>query len=127
MNTQEMMERFRQFAAADLSFFQSRMGQVSKVLLETELVRIALTRFEDKVGVVEVDVEVSLPPLPKSYDIVVLQRFIDVTIDVLSYLKRLQSIGFGMELLQEEGILIASGCLNSEMKEDVFEVLISFN
>ena len=122
-----MMERFRQFAAADLSFFQSRMGQVSKVLLETELVRIALTRFEDKVGVVEVDVEVSLPPLPKSYDIVVLQRFIDVTIDVLSYLKRLQSIGFGMELLQEEGILIASGCLNSEMKEDVFEVLISFN
>ena len=124
MNSTEMMSRFRQFAAAGLfSTTSSRTGQVSEVLIETGSVRIVLTRYEGMTEDIEVDVEVSLPSLPKSYDMAVLQRFIDVMIDILEYLKRLRSIGFGIELLQEEGILVASGSLSTDTKEHVFEVL----
>ena len=123
MNSIEIMERFRQFAAADLFFSPSRLGQISEVILETELVRIVLTRYEGNIGEVEVDVEVSLPPLPKSDDTSALQRFIDVTIETLGYLKCFRSIGFGFELLQEEGILVASGRLSADTDSNVFEVL----
>jgi len=123
MNSIEMMERFRQFAAADLFFLHRPRNLVSEVLLETELVRIVLTRNECITGQIEVDVEVSLPPLPKSDDMTVLQRFIDVTIETLEYLKRFRVIGFGLELLQEDGILVASGTLSNDTESHVFEVL----
>jgi hypothetical protein len=124
MNTYEMMERFRQFASADLSLTTpNRMHQVSEVLLTTSTVRIILTRYEDKAEDIEVDVEVSLPPLPESSDMAVLQGLIDTMIETLEYLKCLISIGFGLDLLQEEGILIASGRLSTDTKEHVFEVL----
>lgn len=119
MNSTEMMERFRQFATADLFFTPSGTNQVSEVIFETELVRIVLTRYESKTD----DVEVSLPPLPKSYDMVVLQRFIDIMIETLEYLKRIRVIGFGFESLQEEGILVASGNLSTDTEKHVFEVL----
>jgi hypothetical protein len=123
MDSIEMMERFRQFAAADLFFTPSRTRRVSQVLLETEMVRIVLTRYECNTSEIEVDVEVSLPPLPKSDDMSVLQRFIDVTIATLEYLKRFRTIGFGLELFQDEGILIASGNLSLDVENPVFEVL----
>lgn len=118
-----MMERFRQFAAADLFFLHRPRNQVSEVLLETELIRIVLTRYEYNNDQIEVDVEVSLPPLPKSDDMTVLQRFIDVTIETFEYLKRFRAIGFGLELLKEEGILVASGTLSTDTESHVFEVL----
>lgn len=123
MNSTEMMERFRQFATADLFFTPNGTSQVSEVIFDTELVRIVLTRYESKTEDVEVDVEVSLPPLPKSYDMVVLQRFIDVMIETLEYLKHIRVIGFGFESLQEEGILVASGNLSTDSEKHVFEVL----
>jgi len=95
--------------------------------LEFESLRIVLTRYECKVKDVEVDVEVSLPPLPKSYDMTVLQQFIDIMIEILEYLKRLRCIGFGIELVEEVGILVASGTLPTNTKENVFEVLGSLN
>ncbi len=124
MNAREIMERFRQFTSADLSSTAPGGASLaSEVLLETGSVRIVLTRYEDKTDDIEVDVEVSLPSLPKSYDTAVFQRFIDVMIEILEYLKRLGSIGFGIELLHEEGILVASGSLSTDAKEQVFEVL----
>jgi len=119
-----MIERFRQFASADLSLSPpNRMHQVSEVLLTTSAVRIILTRCECKREDIEVDVEVSLPPLPESSDMAVLQGFIDNMIETLEYLKRLIAIGFGLELLQEEGLLVVSGNLSTDTKEYVFEVL----
>jgi len=124
MDTHEMMERFRQFASADLSFTTpNRMHQISEVLLSTSVVRIILTRYEDKAEDIEVDVEVSLPPLPESSDIVLLQGFIDTMIETLEYLKHLIFIGFGLDLVQEEGILVVSGNLSKDTEEHMFEVL----
>ena len=124
MNAREIMERFRQFASADLFF--ATLGEAalaSEVLFETGSLRIVLTRYEGNAEDVEVDIEVSLPSLPKSYDMAVFQRFIDIMIEILEYLKRLGSIGFGIELLHEEGILVASGRLSIDAKESVFEFL----
>jgi hypothetical protein len=127
MDSHEIMERFRQFTAADL-FSKAPGGTTlaSEVLFETGSVRMVLTRYEDNVEEAEVDIEVSLPSLPRSYDKAVFQRFIDVMIEILEYLKRLGSIGFGIELLREEGLLVASGSLSTDAKEHVFEILGSW-
>lgn len=128
MNSTEMMERFRQFAAADLfSSVPNAMNQVSEVLFEKQSVRIVLTRHEDIVEDIEVDVEIALPSLPKSYEMAVLQRFIDIMIATFEYLKCLISIGFSIELLQEEGMLVASRNLRADTNEPVFEVLGSLH
>jgi hypothetical protein len=124
MNSTEMMERFRQFASADLSLSPpNRMHQVSKALLKTSTVSIILTRYESRVEDLDVDVEVSLPSLPEASDVASIQEFMDSVIANIEYLKRLISIGFGLEILHEEGILIASAVLSKDTKEDVFKAL----
>jgi len=124
MNSTEMMERFRRFASADLFLTSpNRMHQVSEVLLKTSTVRIILMRYECRAEGLDVDVEVSLPSLPETSDSVSLRNAIDSIITTLEYLKRLTSIGFGLEILQEEGLLIASAVLSRDTKEDVFKAL----
>ncbi len=124
MNSTEMMERFRRFVRADLSHSTpNRMRQVSEVLLETNTVRIIMTRYEYMAEDLDVDIEVSLPSLPETSDVTFLQESIDSIITNLEYLKRLVSIGFGLDTLQEEGILIASAVLSKDTKEDVFKSL----
>ena len=124
MNSTEMMERFRRFASADLFLTSpNRMDQVSEVLLKTSTVRIILMRYECRAEGLDVDVEVSLPSLPETSDSVSLRNAIDSIITTLEYLKRLTSIGFGLEILQEEGLLIASAVLSRDTKEDVFKAL----
>lgn len=124
MNPTEMMERFRRFASADLFVTTpNRMHQVSEVLVETDAVRIVLTRFEDRTESLDVDIEVSLPILPETSDVMSMEKSIDRVIATLEYLKRLASIGFDLEILREEGILIASAALSVNTEMDVFEVL----
>ena len=124
MNTHEMMERFQRFATANLSFnTPNRLHQVSEVLLKTETVRIILTKDEYRTESLDVDIEVSLPSLPETSDVRVLQESIDSIIANLEYLKRLTSIGFDLNVLQEEGILIASTALSLDTQEHVFKVL----
>jgi hypothetical protein len=124
MNPTEMMERFRRFASADLFVTTpNRMHQVSEVLVETDAVRIVLTRFEDRTESLDVDIEVSLPILPETSDAMSMEKSIDRVIATLEYLKRLASIGFDLEILREEGILIASAALSVNTEKDVFEVL----
>jgi hypothetical protein len=124
MNSTEMMERFRQFASADLSLTTpNRMNLVSEVLLTTSTVRIILTRDKYKTESLDVDIEVSLPFLPVTSDVVSMRGYIDGVIAILEYLKRLTFIGFGLEMLQEEGMLIASTTLSMETEEHVFKVL----
>jgi hypothetical protein len=124
MNSTEMMERFRRFVSADLPITASnRMHQVSEVLLETNTVRIVLTRYETRTEDVDVDIEVALPFLPATSDAVSIQEYIDGVITILEYLKRLAFIGFGLEILQEEGTLIASTALHADTEEIVFKAL----
>jgi len=124
MNSTEMMERFRRFASADLSLSTpNRMHQVSEVLLKTSAVRIILTRYEYRTEDLDIDIEVSLPSLPETSNVTSMQESIDRVIATLEYLKRLTSIGFGLEMLQEEGILIASAVLSKDTKEYVFQAL----
>ena len=124
MNSTEMMERFRRFVSADLFLTSpNRMHQVSEVLLKTSAVRIILTRYEYRTEDIDVDIEVSLPSLPDTSDVTSMQESIDGVIATLEYLKRLISIGFGLETLQEEGILIASAVLSKDTKEYVFKAL----
>ena len=124
MNSTEMMERFRRFASTDLSLSTpNRMHQVSEVLLETSAVRIILTRYEYRTEDLDIDIEVSLPSLPEISNVTSMRESIDRVIATLEYLKRLISIGFGLEMLQEEGILIASTILSKDTKEDVFKAL----
>ena len=124
MNSTEMIERFRRFVSADLFLTSpNRMHQVSEVLLKTGAVRIILTRYEYRTEGVDVDIEVSLPFLPDTSDVTSMQESIDSVIATLEYLKRLTSIGFGLEMLQEEGILIASAVLSGDTKEHVLKVL----
>ena len=124
MNSTEMMERFRRFAQADLfpiSF--NKMHLVSEILLKTSTVRIILTRYEYRTEDLGIDIEVSLPSLPKTSDVTSMQESIDRVIAALEYLNGLISIGFDLEILQEEGILIASTVLSKDTKEDVFKAL----
>ncbi|MFW9806431.1 MAG: hypothetical protein ACFFFK_06850 [Candidatus Thorarchaeota archaeon] len=79
---------------------------------------------EGKAEDIEVDVEVSLPLLRESSGMVVLQEFIDTMIEILEYLKNLIFIGFELELVQEEGILVVSSCVNKGTEEHVFEILV---
>ncbi|MFW9974213.1 MAG: hypothetical protein ACFFDQ_02955 [Candidatus Thorarchaeota archaeon] len=124
MNSTEMMERFRRFASAGLFIINlNQMHQVSEVLLKTSTVRIILTRYECRAEDLDVDIEVSLPSLPETSDVTLLQESVDSIIANLEYLKRLASIGFGLDMLQEEGILIASAVLSEDTKEDVFKLL----
>lgn len=124
MNSTEMMERFRRFASTDLFLTSpNRMHQVSEVLLKTSTVRIILMRYEYRAEGLDVDVEVSLPSLPETSDSVSLQNAMDSVIANLEYLRRLTSIGFGLEILQEEGLLVASAVLSKDTKEDVFKAL----
>jgi len=124
MNSTEMMERFRRFASGDLFLTPpNRMHQVSEVLLKTSAVRIILTRYEYRTEDLDVDIEVSLPFLPETSDVTSMQESIDSVIATLRYLKRLISIGFGLEMLQEEGILIASAVLSKDTKEYVLKAL----
>ena len=124
MNSTEMVERFRRFALADLSLtIPNRTHQVSEVLLETRAVRIILTRYDCRTESLNVDVEVSLPFLPKTSDAVSMQDYVDSVIATLKYLKRLTSIGFGLEIIQEEGVLIASAVLSIDTEEYVFKAL----
>jgi hypothetical protein len=124
MNTSEMIERFQRFASADLSpLFSNRMHQVSEILLETYTVRIILTRYEYRKDGIDIDIEVSLPSLPATSDVASIQEPIDRVIAALEYLKRLISIGFGLELLREEGILIASAVLSRDTNEYVFRAI----
>lgn len=119
-----MMERFRRFACADLSLTTpNRMNQVSEVLLETSTVRIILTRYIGRTEDLDVDIEVSLPSLSKTTDATSIEEYIDSMIATLEYLKHLTSIGFGLELLQEEGILIASAVLSKSAEENIFKAL----
>jgi hypothetical protein len=124
MNPTEMMERFRRFASADLFVTApDRMHQVSEVLVETDALRIILTRYENRTESLDVDVEVSLPILPETSDAMSMEKSIDRVIATLEYLKRLAFIGFDLEILREEGILIASAALSVNTEKDVFEVL----
>ena len=124
MNSTEMMKRFRRFASADLFVTTpNRMHQVSEVLLKTIAVRIVMTRYERKVESLDIEVEVSLPLFPITSDVISIQEYIDSAIANLEYLKRLTSIGFGLEMLQEEGILVASAALSVDTEEYVFKAL----
>ena len=124
MNSTEMMKRFRRFASADLfATTPNRMHPVSEVLLKTGTVRIILTKYECRTESLDIDVEVSLPALPETSDAMSMQEFIDSVIANLEYLKRLTSIGFGLEMLQEEGILVASAALSVDTEEYVFKAL----
>ena len=124
MNSTEMMERFQRFISADLSVITpNRIHQVSEILLETDTVRIILTRYEDRTEEVDVDIEVSLPFLPATSDATSIQEYIDSVITILEYLKHLAFIGFGLEILQEEGTLIASTVLRADTEENVFKAL----
>jgi hypothetical protein len=124
MNSTEMMERFRRFAQADLSsIISNRMHQVSDVLLKTNAVRIILTRYEYRAEDLDVDVEVTLPSLPNTSDAASIQEFIDSVVAKLEYLKRLTSLGFSLELLHEEGILVASTVLSKDVNDEIFKAL----
>jgi len=70
-----------------------------------------------------VDIEFSLPSLLETSNVKLLEQTIDSIIANLEYLKRLVTIGFGLDMLQEEGILIASAVLSKDTKEDVFNLL----
>jgi hypothetical protein len=48
---------------------------------------------------------------------------VDSVIATLEYLKRLTSMGFGLEIIQEEGVLIASAVLSIDTEEYVFKAL----
>jgi hypothetical protein len=123
MNSTGMMERFQQFATADL-FSSNVTGrrQVSQVLHETDPVRIVLTRYEAKENLY-IDVEVSLPSLKETSDAEEIRESIDKVMNTLEYLRRLIDIGFNLELMREEGIFIASKELDLDTPEHVFEVL----
>ncbi|MFX1262800.1 MAG: hypothetical protein ACFFAZ_11980 [Promethearchaeota archaeon] len=124
MNSTEMMERFRQFASADLfTITPNRMHQVSEILLKTGAIRIILTRYEYRTESLDVDIEVSLPFLPATSDVTSIEEYIDSMIATLEYLKRLAFIGFDLETLQEEGILIASTAFSVDTEESVFKAL----
>ncbi len=69
------------------------------------------------------DIEFSLPSLLETSNVKLLEQTIDSIIANLEYLKRLVTIGFGLDMLQEEGILIASAVLSKDTKEDVFNLL----
>ncbi|MFW9955992.1 MAG: hypothetical protein ACFFD3_15700 [Candidatus Thorarchaeota archaeon] len=124
MNSIEMMERFRRFASADLSLIApNRKQQVLEILLKTKTVRIILTRYEYRTEDLDIEVEVNLPFLPKTSNATAIRKFIDNVIARLEYLKRLVSLGFSLEMLHEEGILIASAVLSKDVKQDMFEAL----
>ena len=125
MNSTEIMERFRRFASADLSLtLPNRMHQVSEVLIITSTVRIIMTRYEHRTEGIDVDIEVSLPFLPVTSDEVSIQEYLDSVIAILEYLKRFTFIGFGVEMLQEEGILIVYTTLSADTEEHVFKALM---
>jgi hypothetical protein len=123
MNSTGMMERFQQFATADL-FSSNVTGrrQVSQVLHETDPVRIVLTRYEAEENL-DIDVEVSLPSLKETSNAEEIRESIDKVMNTLEYLRHLIDIGFNLELMREEGIFIASKELNLDTPEHVFEVL----
>jgi len=124
MNSTEMMERFRRFASADLSLTPpNRMNQVSEVLLTTSTIRIIMTRYGNRTESLDIDIEVSLPFLPLTSDVVSIQGYIDSVIAILEYLKRLAFMGFSLETLQEEGMLIASVTLSADIEEHVLKAL----
>ena len=124
MNSTEMMERFRRFVSADLSVITpNRMHQVSEILLETDTVRIILTRYEDRTEEVDVDIELSLPFLSVTSDAASIKEYIDSVMAIFEYLKRLAFIGFSLEMIQEEGILIAFTTLRADTEESVFKTL----
>ena len=124
MNSIQMMERFRRFASADLSLIApNRKQQVPEILLKTKTVRIILTRYEYRAEDLDIEVEVTLPALPKTSNATSIRKFIDKVIARLEYLKRLASLGFSLELLHEEGILIASAVLSKDVKQDMFRAL----
>ena len=123
MNSTEMLERFQQFATADLfsnDFTQRR--QLSQVLHETDSVRLVLTRYEEA-ETLDIDVEVSFPVLKETSDAGEIQESIDKVMNTLEYLRRLISIGFNLELMREEGIFIASTKLDLDTPKQVFDVL----
>jgi hypothetical protein len=125
MSSTEMMERFRRFASVGLSTTVfNRMNQVSEILLKTDTVRIILTREECRTESLDVDIEVSLPFLRANSNAISIQRYIDRVIVILEYLRRLTLIGFSMELLQEEGIFVASTALGVDTEESVFQALM---
>ncbi len=118
------MERFRRFASADLSLTPpNRMNQVSEVLLTTSTIRIIMTRYGNRTESLDIDIEVSLPFLPLTSDVVSIQGYIDSVIAILEYLKRLAFMGFSLETLQEEGMLIASVTLSADIEEHVLKAL----
>ena len=124
MNSTEMVERFRRFALADLSLtIPNRTHQVSEVLLETRAVRIILTRYDCRTESVNIDVEVSLPFLSETSDVVSMQDYVDSVIAALEYLKHLISMGFNLEIIHEEGVLTASAVLGVDTEEYVFKAL----
>jgi hypothetical protein len=124
MNSTEMMERFRRFVQADLSLATpNRMRQVSEVLLKTSTIRIIMTRDEHRTEDLDIDIEVSLPSLPETSDVSAMQKSIDSVIVTLEYLRRLISMDFNLEMLQDEGLLIASATLGKDTREDVFKAL----
>lgn len=124
MNSTEMMERFRRFASADLFLTSpNRMHQVSEILLMTSAVRIILTRYEYRMEGIDIDIEVSLPLLPETSNATSMQESIDGVVATLEYLKQLISMGFSLEMLQEEGILIASTVLSKDTEESVFKAI----
>lgn len=123
MSSSEMMEKFRQFATADLfSKNPTRTRQVSRVIHETDSIRIVLTRHEGE-RPLDVDVEVSLPSLTETSNTDIVRDSIDKIMDTLEYLKRLIGIGFDLELMRDEGILVASRLLNLDTPLEVFEIL----
>ena len=124
MNSIEMMERFRRFASADLSLIApNRKQQVLEILLETKAIRIILTRYDYRAEDLDIEVEVTLPSLPKTSNATSIRKFIDNVIARLEYLKRLASLGFSLELIHEEGILIASAVLSKDTEEHVLRAL----
>jgi hypothetical protein len=124
MNSTEMMERFQRFASADLSLATpNRMHQVSEVLLKTSTIRIIMTRNEHEEESLDVDIEVSLPSLPETSDVSAMRKSIDSLIVTLEYLRHLISMDFDLEMLQEEGLLIASATLSKDTREEMFEAL----
>ncbi len=118
MDLTEMWKRFQQFAAVDLFSAQDFAHEaVSYILLDSEWVRIVLTRNPVLTNAVEVDIEVAIPKHRGLHTQDQMSCVLDDLILHLEYLRRLALSGYKIDLIDDEGLWIASGTLNLKTEE----------
>ncbi len=140
MKKEDLIEAFRDFTSTDfLSLWDTGAEEITRVLVQTRLLRLLMSKFKETPDSISVEIEVSFPSWMDSDnsnnqvnagakdDQSDLPDIIAEMIQHLKYLLRLGENGFTLSAIEQGCILTASKVYQNGPSSDELNLLLSYS